>query len=524
MAHDLGEIVLQRLAGWTQHDSAQVAQAFRRHPLNIGIIIQRQFHPSNDDHAPIIRFQEGHEEEFCKNLVRISDLDSAIFHLARTYDQIWNTVFQNRTRARSGKLHEESMLEYVNVDLNKLSDGLDRDAQCIDWEIEPRYIRDPTWKGALVIEWKRPVDLDLSCLPVLPSLSSRLPGEERPMRCLAGIGTGGGSDVVTASLLGHTFSESSKEMNLLVSTRASRTGSQGKPGSGKIGSKREIYNHGGHAVDVKGTSVEGTFLITESTRSEGRDLERIPSADVKEVWIALDPGHGHGPFDHDNPSSQLRDRLYSIISSYERGCAPESSHIDTLMAVDTGGDVLGPLHGLISLSSSDSGQSSTFAKFSTPDQDARTVMALTSGLRSNVNLILAIVCPGIDSPDNLPQIAGHLSGVRYIPNSSERQKLILLLTDRYRMDGRDESRFGKSSLCLLAALKRRERMEIADSGSPTDACAGEWVSLPLPRHVIETRDNPWSSFARVTDAMAQIVFLPMKEVGDALRRSTSDAA
>ena len=551
MSHDnkSEESLVEFLVYYLQNQSrGTVLEALDTISRNVRLILLRHHDPLNRDQEPLIELR--HEEDFLRALQKALDrrpLARVLFHLARVYDDIWLTIFQNRTRARQGKEHKpEFLTSTIVVELEELAEALEQNPSraqdgvniCSKGRL-PEHLqgRHRPW---IVASWNIPASNDLSEIPILPSLASILPGEDflnKPpsRKALAGVGTGGGSDVISASLLGHLFRESAgREMDLLISTRTWRTGSQGGPGSGQIGTKRKIYNHDGHAYGPDGKPVPGTYRVIPSTVSDGRDLETIPLKKHENIWIVLDQGD-----EADHVQESHIDRSTTTIPQSEKTTLGEQLQaiilplknvsdrsIGTVMAVDTGGDVFASV-----------GEPSSI--FSTPDQDERTVLALTRDMRlryvdgnstrksdfeneETLCLTLAVLCPGLDSPPNMPGSVKHLlRGVRYIPTSAERKLMIHLLTDEYHMDGSDPSRFGKSSLCLLEALRR---MEAREERAPQEASSvrdsaendshGEWISLPLPEHVIQTRDNPWGSFVWITDGMAEILFVDMKRLGD----------
>lgn len=554
MPHDqrkLEDPLIDFLVDHLQHQSRDtIFETLDSLPRNVRFVLLRHHDPLNSDLEPLIELR--HEEEFLHTLQKALEgrpLARVLFHLARVYDEIWLTIFQNRTRARQGKAHKaEFLTSIIVVELEELAQKLEHDPSriqngvniCLKGRLQEQLEAKP--RALVVASWHPPASNDFSDIPILPSLSSILPGEDylhgSPSRkALAGVGTGGGSDVISASLLGHLFRASTgRDMDLLISTRMWRTGSQGGPGSGQIGTKRNISDHGGHAYGPDSKPVPGTYRVTPSTTSDGRDLETIPLEKHKDVWIVLDQGD-----EADQNQGNHVDKSTNTIPGSEKTTLSEQLQaiilplmsvgdhsIGTVIAVDTGGDVFASLGGPSTL-------------FSTPDQDERTILALTQGMRlrhvkpdlmekvgfedeneSRVCLTLAVLCPGLDSPPNMPWSVQHLlRGVRYIPTSAERKLMIHLLTDEYHMDGSDPSRFGKSSLCLLEALRRMDAREdrarqeaVSVQGSAEGDSHGEWVSLPLPEHVIQTRDNPWGSFAWVTDGMAEIIFVDMKRLGD----------
>jgi len=296
-----------------------------------------------------------------------------------------------------------------------------------------------------------------------------LPGEKSAAVEYAGVGGGGGSDIVSASLLGHLLRRAGKEMNLLVSTRTWRTGSQGKKGS-KLGVKREIRQHGGPAM-LGGNIVGGTYRITQETQSEGRDLETVPIRKHEDVFIVLDQGEEIGDIAEEDKATLL---------SQFRAVLAQRRPVDTVIVVDTGGDVFG-------------GNSPNFA---TPDQDIRVQRAMSQLSDAYPNLVTAVLAPGVDAPNDAPEKAQKAGGKVYRPTNDEKTMLLDLMVREYEMDGSSPDRFGKTALCLQERLKGKLG----------------WTSLNLPEHVVNTWENPWSSFVFIRECMSDIILMPLMDL------------
>ncbi|KKY19186.1 hypothetical protein UCRPC4_g04560 [Phaeomoniella chlamydospora] len=518
-----------------------VLEAFQKLPCNVRLILRRNANFKTSQNPPHVVIDCL--SDLCSGLMLSlsGTLETALFHLARLYDGIWLTVYQNITRANQGKSHDTQLLHHITVDIQELAQGLREHPARINDEIvlaiRKHTLSEDGEHGTAVLAaaWQEIVRIDFSKIPVLPALHQPLPElleterfPESP-RSLAGVGTGGGSDIISVSIIGHLFRRSGVDMDLLISTRSARTSSQGKPGSGKIGSKREIMSHGGNALDRWCKPIADTYKVVDGTTSEGRDLETIPLGRHEHVWIVLD--HGGEQAHHSSPS--LRDQLQGVIAHYIRKNDDENVLIDTVLAVDTGGDVFGSLAPPASKHFAGYGHQ-VATRHSTPDQDTRTILTLSQLPDRGRHSALAVLCPGLDSPPNLTEIVLSLEGVRYIPDLEERNLMISLLTDVYHMDGSDDSRFGKSSLCLLEALRRLTRIEnqkgglsgaLGEEGKRNETRqSGEWISLPLPSHVIDTQDNPWGSFAWITDNMAEILFVSTRKLASKIREVQKESS
>lgn len=464
--HDADYALIRALSGRLQHNVGEVERAYSKAARNVRTVLRRQdfhtFHPTTDH--PVCQLLG--EEQLLKALGTLLPLELALFTLARIYDECHMTLCMAISWARKGKgqPHHDRFLHDPCVDVRPLTDQLGRHKEVVENQILLEEVSD----GSIPIKalWKPIPPMSFDHLPRLSRLSGRLPGEKTPGLEYAGVGGGGGSDIISASLLGHLLRRHDKQMNMLISTRTWATGSQGKEGS-KLGIKREIYNHGGPAQGANGRPVPGTFRVQPNTYTEGRDLETIPLPHHSQIFIVLDQGESRSDIP-ESDKADLRDQFGAVLSQ-------ASKPIDTVLIVDTGGDVFG---------ADDSGGT-------TPDQDYRVQRAL-SGLSSQYNLVTAVVSPGVDAPIDAPQKALKAGGMVYRPSEDEQKMLLDLLIREYKMDGSDPTRFGKTILALQARLR---------------GVAG-WTSLDLPAYVVDTWDNPWNSFVYIRECMCDIVLMP----------------
>lgn len=449
---------------------SEISSALAESPANVNVILSRQICGSltssrggldNPQNRPVCRILG--ESEFLQ-VVRTEGLASILFTLARIYDAGHIAICRNLASAKRGKSHNTDLLKQPCLDIYSLAQGILDGVHSIDDDID--VLSSDTRPGILCATWAVVPAMSFAQLPILGSLSDILPGEQTVAREYAGIGGGGGSDVVSASLLGHLLRRNGKEMNLLVSTRTWRTGSQGRAGS-KMGVKREIHKHNGPAF-LHGKPISGTYRVTKETFSEGRDLETVPISHHENVFIILDQGEESSDVTEDE-KAELSLQLEAVLT--------QRSQVDTVVIVDTGGDVFG-------------GNS---PGFSTPDQDVRAQRAAASLSHIYPNLVTAVLAPGVDAPIDAEEKAEKAGGMVYHPTPEEQDLLLNLLVHEYQMDGSNPSRFGKTTLCLQAAL-RGER---------------GWTSLNLPRHVVDTWDNPWSSFAFIRECMTHIILMPL---------------
>lgn len=457
-------LISQYLATLLSQTSARVKEVYDQSPRNVQVVLRRQILSAlnNDKDRPVSGLI-GMSDFF--HVLQSLELPDALFTLARVYDEIHIYLCKTTTSAGNGKVEFDPPSNRPCVDLILLTNQLREDHS----RIQDRIVLNIKSHDPLVLqaEWKPNTPMSFDKLPVLPNLSGLLPGEKKHAERYAGVGGGGGSDVISASLLGHLLRRYGKTMDLLISTRTWTTGSQGKEGS-KMGIKREVHQHGGQAY-WNNKSVPGTYLITPATHSEGRDLETIPLSRHKMMYMVLDQGAEHGNIP-ESDRAPLPEQFQAVLSQ----CP-----VETVMVVDTGGDVFG----------ADS------AVFGTVDQDLRVQQAMST-LDHTYDVVTVVFTPGVDAPADAPEKALQAGGMIYKPTADERAMLLDLLVKEYRMDGSDPARFGKTSLALQARLRGRLG----------------WTSLDLPEHVVDTWKNPWSSFVYIRECMSDIILMPLTKL------------
>ncbi|KAL6244613.1 hypothetical protein RBB50_008141 [Rhinocladiella similis] len=440
-----------------------VKHAYTTASRNVCTVLRRQYF--NTVHAtperPLCRLLS--EDALIKTLGSLP-LEVGLMTLARIYDECHVALCKTFAAARRARPHHEHFKRNPCVDLQPLHDLLRQHGDAVDKQVilEATSSEEAPMRAV----WKPMPPMCFDNLPRLRSLSSPLPGESSPSREYAGVGGGGGSDIISASLLGHLLRRYHKRMELLISTRTWATGSQGKKGS-KLGIKREVYQHDGQAPGADGRPVSGTFRVKSDTYAEGRDLETIPLQYHEKIFMVLDQGESTSDI-AEKERAELNEQFAAVLRQASRP-------IDTVLIVDTGGDVFG----------------ADKAGGTTPDQDFRVQRAMTA-LSSEYNLVTAVVAPGVDAPEDAPMKAMNAGGKVYKPTPEEQAMLLDLLVNRYKMDGSDPSRFGKTILALQARLK---------------GVIG-WTSLDLPAYVVDTWDNPWNSFVYIRECMSDIVLMP----------------
>ena len=478
--------ILPELARILQQDVSAVGIAYIEVERNVRTVLRRQISTrldqrqqdslalaenesrSDADERPLCVF--GEEEELARSLAAFSQsLEDAIFTLARVYDEAHIILCQGRGAMRSITKAEADFRRKPNIDLAPLRKAFELNPEVADWQLV--LVKGKGGKWPYSFDWRELPEMSFDKLSRVTSLSEKLPGERSPSLEYAGIGGGGGSDVISASIFGHLLRRHGKELDLLVSTRAWATGSQGKQGS-KMGIKREIYDHDGQ-VEVDRKIVPGTFRVKGDTSAEGRALEAIPVHKHEQVFIVLDQNGSRDEI-AEQDRAELKDQLHAVLGKSRRP-------LDTIAIVDTGGDVFGANEGAQT----------------TPDQDLRVQQAMCADVNKNkYNLMTVVIAPGVDAPDDAPRKAREAGGMVYTPSKAENEMLLNLLSKEYQMDGTLDGRFGKTTMALQARLKGKTG----------------WTSLDLPEHIVDTWTNPWSSFVYIRECMSDIILIPTEKL------------
>ncbi|MFH0873747.1 MAG: DUF1152 domain-containing protein [Candidatus Komeilibacteria bacterium] len=273
---------------------------------------------------------------------------------------------------------------------------------------------------------------------------------EIPGKKIVVVGIGGGSDCVQAALLAELLKKSEKECPCVISVRTEKTGSQGA--GGKVGEKRTVENHGG---EIK----KGVYLITPKTTGSGRFLENIPTSDIPVYLIIEQDGIG------------LSEQINSVLE--------QVGGVDTVVAVDTGGDAL----------YSTTGHDETKA---TPDQDLRSLQAISN--LSGVQKISCEIAVGIDTPPNGESVLLDAEAKHYEPTPEE-ATMILEKYREWQMDGSNEARFGKTPLAWQEALQNHFGFQ----------------EINLPKRVVLDKKNPWKPFVHVQPSTKGMFFMDVEK-------------
>ncbi|MCJ1440598.1 MAG: hypothetical protein MMC23_001084 [Stictis urceolatum] len=326
---------------------------------------------------------------------------------------------------------------------------------------------------------------DVSTMEALPDLAS-LPGKTVGL-----IGAGGGSDCVQAAMLGILSARAGKNVKFVASIRAAKTSSEDPKGD--IGAYRTVSNHGGEVSP-------GVFQITSRSSGSGRFVENVPANMVPMYLITEDASPGG-----------LSCQIDSLIT-FTCGRLNAECELDTLILVDTGGDVLeDPNKDL---------------QGHEQHQDLRVLHALgsrESPLRKKLpqlSVLTAIVAPGIDAPPGAPSKLEKAKAQFYLPLKQDREHIL----SRYVMwdftgseQGLQAGRYGKTPFAWQAAMKamneyERAKSESKDFGKALDDMPFHTAVVPLPRERVMDERNPWDPFVPLQYAMAGVFLMDAEEL------------
>lgn len=215
---------------------------------------------------------------------------------------------------------------------------------------------------------------------------------------------------------------------------------------------RLVLNHGGEIYP-------GVYRVSSQTKGSGRFLENIPADDLP-VYLVVDDQKG-----------DLTTKIEVVLA--------DCGSVDTLIAVDTGGDALYTTAG--------DDQSKA-----TPDQDIRSLRAIAD-LRG-LNKLSCIVACGVDAPLNAGQVLRGALADYYDPTPEERV-FILNQYQLWQMDGTNPTRFGKTPFAWQKALKAQYGCQV----------------LPLPAHVVLDGGNPWNPFVHITPSMSGMYMMKVED-------------
>lgn len=276
--------------------------------------------------------------------------------------------------------------------------------------------------------------INLASFPRLPSL------EMIPGKCIVPIGIGGGSDVIQAAQLAMQLRTAGKVCPCVISIRTAFMGTE----------KRVVNHHGGEIAP-------NVFRITAETSGNGRFLESAPVDDIPVYLILADISN----------ETLLMSQVESILSIF-------TDSIDTLVAVDTGGDALDIAD--------------------TQSQDVCVMRALLR-MKDMYKCILCEIAVGVDAPPDAEQklMAAKANYMEVVDPQS-----IIALYEKWHMIGPSARSFGKTPLAWVRALSEEQTLCHCD--------------VPLPSWVVNDYVNPWNPFIHVQPCMKGMFFLELNSL------------
>jgi hypothetical protein len=206
---------------------------------------------------------------------------------------------------------------------------------------------------------------------------------------------------------------------------------------------------------------EDVYKIGLESTGSGRFLENLP-AQYFSSYLAIDKVDG-----------SLGAKLQTTIEHLK--------DVDTIIAVDTGGD---------SLYKAENDESSAFK--TTPEQDLRVLETLNNLKLQNIKLLSSVIAVGIDSPDYASEILESSHAAYHSPTEAEAEFIQKTYQD-WDFQGGNKDRYGKTPFAWQASLR-------GNSGQ---------VLIPLPTHLVFSETNPWNPFVNVTVTTKEIFLMEL---------------
>jgi hypothetical protein len=332
----------------------------------------------------------------------------------------------------------------------------------VNFEQVARAIKDPAVLKSLLnfrVELQPYGDDATALLKPVPSVNeNKFPRmkslDEIPGRRMVPIGIGGGSDVIQAVQLGF-LARDFKDVPAVISLR-----SLTKDKSSELESIARTHPEALTIVD------RGIFLVHKNSSHLFRHV--FPSNRALEDLAA-----------DEIPTYLVIDEQDGAVAGRISRALEKIGQVETIVAVDTGGDALYSTIGV------DPSKAS-------PDMDVRMLKALDQ--LEVEHKMTANIAVGVDSPDNAEQILHDAKAIFY-STSGETARRLLENYERWKLDGTNEERYGKTPLAFQAALKN----------------AFGLVVLPLPQKVVLDFINPWNPFVHIQSSMRGIFFVKLSD-------------
>jgi hypothetical protein len=452
---DVANLLGKHIADLRGSSTQAVLHTYEDLDLGFRLVFQRELclHPgdlkSNDPKGKRSLLLTGH-----KDLVQaVASTSDAFQVLARLLEKGRIEAVKSANKAEEGRYATRPLT--INV-ANLVADAKLSSQQDIELV--------PTNQGT-VVSWKDPPHINFEGLEEIRTLKDlhthQSLGLTRPLGSCAFLGGGGGSDVIQAAALAKLFTLSTPTMKVpaVISIRTLYSKST------SAGEKRSVWYEDDSEVNLLDSS-DGNLKIERHFRGNARFVEDAIVDEFDNVRLVIDDK---------SQDQQRRDRYEDAIGK----------NVDSMIVVDTGGDVLGGMD--------------PSAERKTPDQDCRTQLA-TAQIASakDFNAIVAIAAIGVDAPPDA-QRKLEASNAVYYRFTAEDKKYLRHLYSTWHFDGTAENlkrypeHYGKTPFAMLASFD-------LEAGQ-----AGCFRALPLPESVINDFGNPWACITWVAPEMSCLV-------------------
>jgi hypothetical protein len=387
----------------------------------------------------------------------VTSCDEALKILARVLEKGRVQAVKSANKAEKG-MHVTKPLA---IDLSKLIANAKQSAR------QDIVLSDSEHR--MVASWETPLYISFQNLQEIRSLKDlhtqqRL-GLKHPMRSCAFLGGGGGSDVIQAASMAKLLVRANPVMKVpaVISIRTLYSKST------SAGEKRSVW----HVDDKAGgkhnllDNAKGDLKIELCHLGNARFVEDAIAGEFSNVRLVID----------DKSQDHLR------RPRYERAVGDD---VDSMVIMDTGGDVLGGMDPL--------------AKKKTPDQDCRTQIATAQiAAAKSLSSIVAIAALGVDAPADT-QSKLEASNAVYYRFTAEDKHYLAGLYSTWHFDGSPANlykypeHYGKTPFAMLASFN----LGRGESG---------FHALPLPESVINDFNNPWACITWITPEMSYLVLV-----------------
>lgn len=321
----------------------------------------------------------------------------------------------------------------------------------------------------MVASWKPNLNISFQSLVEISSLEDlylhRNLALKHPIQNCAFVGGGGGSDVIQAAALAKLFTKANPILKVLAVISIRTLYSK----STLAGDKRSVWHVDDQTQPRHNLldSSNGDLRIEPCHRGNARFVEDAIAADFDNTRLVID----------DKSQDAIRCARYA-------GAIGRKA--DTVIVVDTGGDVLGGMD--------------SFAMKKIPNQDRRTQLATAQIAASeNLNALVAIAAIGVDAPPDAQRKLEASDAVYYRFTEADKRYLTASYS-RWCFDGSPESlkkfpeHYGKTPFAMLASFE----LKPGDSG---------YRALPIPESAIQDFTNPWACITWITAGMSCLVLV-----------------